>query len=45
MSWNPPLKDWRQEFYCRQEGIRLRRVKAEELANPTYLARKLKREG
>ena len=40
-----PLKDWRQEFYCRQEGIRLRRVKAEELANPTYLARKLKREG
>ncbi|KYH33216.1 hypothetical protein [Neomoorella mulderi] len=36
--------DWRHEFYCRQQGISIRKVAADELANPAYLARRLRRE-
>ncbi|MDN5325852.1 MAG: hypothetical protein PWP41_548 [Moorella sp. (in: firmicutes)] len=36
--------DWRYDFYCRQEGISIRRVAGDELANPAYLARRLRRE-
>jgi hypothetical protein len=36
--------DWRHEFYCRQQGISIRKVAADELANPVYLARRLRRE-
>lgn len=36
--------DWRHDFYCRQEGISIRRVAGDELANPAYLARRLRRE-
>lgn len=36
--------DWRHDFYCRQEGISIRRVAGDELTNPAYLARRLRRE-
>jgi len=36
--------DWRHEFYCRQQGISIRQVASDELANPVYLARRLRRE-
>ncbi|MGI9860229.1 hypothetical protein SDD30_02435 [Moorella naiadis] len=36
--------DWRHDFYCRQEGISIRRVASDELNNPAYLARRLRRE-
>ncbi|WP_258360602.1 hypothetical protein [Moorella sulfitireducens (nom. illeg.)] len=36
--------DWRRDFYCRRQGISIRRVADDELANPLYLARRLRRE-
>ncbi|MBC7325593.1 MAG: hypothetical protein H5T99_09800 [Moorella sp. (in: Bacteria)] len=36
--------DWRHDFYCRQQGISIRKVADDELANPAYLARRLRRE-
>ncbi|BCV21269.1 hypothetical protein [Moorella sp. Hama-1] len=36
--------DWRHDFYCRQEGISIRQVADDELTNPAYLARRLRRE-
>lgn len=36
--------DWRYNFYCRQHGIRIRVITEEELVNPIFLARRLRRE-
>ncbi|WP_338825617.1 hypothetical protein MHOCP_12430 [Moorella humiferrea] len=36
--------DWRHDFYCRRQGISIRKVAPDELANPIYLARRLRRE-
>ncbi|MDK2821368.1 MAG: hypothetical protein PWP31_1333 [Clostridia bacterium] len=36
--------DWRHEYFCKHEGIRIRKVSSDELSNPIYLARRLRRE-
>lgn len=36
--------DWREEYFCRQEGIRVRSINIEDLHNPVLLARRLRRE-
>lgn len=36
--------DWRYDFYCRRKGISLRLINTEELLNPSFLARRLRRE-
>jgi len=35
--------DWRYDFYCRQQGISIRVITEEELVNPIFLARRLRR--